>query len=384
MVARFGVLAQLVAAGFALSNEEYQVLAVALSLSAAAQVLLDSGAVSYLSVVQADARAFRQIFWQVFRVQLLVTTLGLAATALLLLRSARHLEGIEIVFAASVILAAGAEVVARMCRVTWLRNKLQTRYALVDGIFGAVRIGSAIALLLTGSAVWIFLGSLVAVAVAIVILSLSRPRAARFAPDESRLRQPFGVTFRQCLNYALPMTAAGLYSQVPTLIVTAIAPLSVAASLAIATRISQPLEIVAASYTQFALPSLTSDARARFSIRTRLLKLGAIIAPLGAIGGGLYLAFTAEGLATWLCLLILLMSLPLKYANYGSAAIITALRRPLVRLKVSLAVGLFAVAFAAVAVHFGVYWVAAGMALCEILLFLSFRSAIRRLETSQE
>lgn len=341
VLVRVAILAQLVVAGVALDEGEFHLVAVALGLSAAAQVLTDSGAAAFLSVLDGEREsvplvARRLLLWQIF-----VGCTAFALSTVLLLRVADTAGTWTLLGLLAVLATSAVESVGRLCRVVWLRQGRYRNYAGTDVAYALARL-LPVLLLVAGGGAWAFVAGLVlAVGVtcsvgARVSHELWRDRVMGASGPAPGLL----ATVRGSLSYGLPVMAAGLYSQTPVLVTSAVSSLETASAVAVATRLVQPLELVAASWSQMSLPGLARAHVARGRFLGVLLAQGAVVAVAGACGVALFLHLGDAGPDVWLLSAVLLVALPVKYLNYGLATLLMALGRPDVRTWTSVVLGL--------------------------------------------
>lgn len=381
VLVRAATLAQLLAAALFLTVGDYHVVAVALGVSAAAQVFTDSGAAAYLSVVDRGQESLTDVVRQLVTLQVAVSCLAATLSALLILRIDDTGDTRVVLGLLSIPAASAVESIGRLCRVLWLRNGQLLHYAAPDAAYCAARMVPVV-FLAAGAGVPAFVpGFGAALLVTLVVWSRSTRIPLLAAPHApARGRTSFRVTARRSLSYGLPVMAAGLYSQAPVVVTGAMSSLETAAAVAVATRLVQPLEMVAGSYSQISLPRLSSHQMPRRRFLGTITLQGLVLAVAGLAGASLFLHLSDADPAVWTLTYVLLAVLPLKYLNYGLATALMALRRPLVRMLVSVTLGVVCVIAVVWVSDLPVIWVGAVVGLNEVLLALGLAAAVRGVE----
>ncbi|WP_200930829.1 hypothetical protein [uncultured Microbacterium sp.] len=364
VLSRLGNLAILLAGTAALPHTDYAWLAVAMGLSAATQVLLDPGAVAYLSVIPSED----EYETSVRRMYGLQAVAGMISITVFIIVGAVALRG-DLTSSSWAIGAVGllpvAENFARVTRVRWLRHHQLSKYRAVDLGLAVIKGGIALALIARVGVGSIVAGTAIAViaATGIVVVSLR-------GDYQRNPRLPtVGREWMSAVQFGLPTMAAGAYSQIPVVLMAAFAPISDAAVLATATRLVQPVEIVPGSISQMYLPQI-ARRRSGGKLVWGLAALGVPAAIATGTLGAVLLSHAEQHAATVTALVILSCALPLKFANYGQAAVLTGLGKPLVRLIVSLSTGAIALVAVAIALPHGPDFVALSMACSESVLFV--------------
>ncbi|WP_110181295.1 hypothetical protein [Nocardioides solisilvae] len=383
VLVRVATLAQLLVAALVLDAAGYAVVAVALGVAAAAQVVTDSGAAAYLAILERPGpRVLRQLVaWQA-----LVGGVAAGVGALLVLRAAAAGDATVLVVALAVPATSAVESVGRLCRVQWLRGERVHAYASVDGGYAAARL-VPVGCLLAGWGAWSFVPGLVlALAATLVVWAGARVEAqadavaaASVAADRAAGDEPvpFARTVRRSMAYGVPVMATGLYSQAPVVVTAALSSVETAAAVAVAARLVQPLEMVAASYSQMALPALARGRMVREHLLAVLGAQGLALGVGGAVGVAGFLWVTGADRDGWVLAFLMLAVLPVKYLNYGQAALLTAARRPDLRTVVSVGLGLVCLT-AVVLVARGPAWeVGAVVVVNELLLLVGLGVAVR-------
>jgi O-antigen/teichoic acid export membrane protein len=371
LAARGVLLLQLVASGWLLGQDHYDTVAVSIAVSASLQVLTEAGGTAYLSIV--DDGGYRRSIARIARLEGLTSIVAtVVASALVLARTHGSGGGAGEAAVVAIAAVAGIESFARFARIPWLREEQVGRYAAVDLLLAGARLLS-IAGMLAGLGLWSFClgaaGSLVVAAwpVRRALLSVRRLPAA----------ESMAATLSRSTIYGLPIIAAGIYSQLPAIMVTAFGTLVAASVVATATRLVQPLEVLAVSYTQRMLPRLATGQAPGGPFLRRTTLLSALGLAGGAVVGAVVLWSTHQRAEGWIATGVLLGALPLKFFNYGQATLLMAAGSPSLRLLVSLVSGVLCVATLVLVVHQGPIAVSAVMAGNEVVLGAGLRLALR-------
>lgn len=381
VLVRAATLAQLLAAALFLAVDDYHVVAVALGVSAAAQVFTDSGAAAYLSVVDSSQESLGDEVRHLVTLQVAVGCLAATLSAFLILRIEDSGDLWVVLGLLAIPTTSAVESVGRVCRVLWLRDGLHLHYAAPDAAYCAARL-VPVACLAAGMGTPAFIPGL---ALAVVVTLVVWSRTARRVQRESQQsptgrRTSFRTTAGRSLSYGLPVVAAGLYSQAPVVITSAMSSLETAAAVAVATRLVQPLEMVAASYSQISLPRLSRSQMPRRGFLGTIAVQGLVLCAVGLLGASLFLHLSGAEADVWALTFLLLAVLPLKYLNYGLATVLMGLRRPLVRTLVSVTLGLICVVTIVGVSDLPVIWIGSVVAINEVLLALGLAAAIRIVE----
>jgi O-antigen/teichoic acid export membrane protein len=185
------------------------------------------------------------------------------------------------------------------------------------------------------------------------------------------------VRIREIIRFGIAGASSALYSQSALIISGLMLPVEMVATLTVMLRIIQPAEIVPATLSQQAIPRLTSG-------RVRLAALTAGFAVIGAvIALGIWMCWPLlENLfgyrfATLAPLAVLLLAVPVKFANYSLTAGLYAADRAGVKTAISVGVGLIVVALVAmVAASDSLLLVACAASAGEALLFVALAAGV--------
>lgn len=382
VLVRATTLVQLLAATLLLPAEEHRLVAIALGVGAAAQLFTDSGAAAHLAVVDGSRGSVARLVPQLLALQVVAAALATLGGGLLVLRAAEGLGAGALVGLVAVPATSAVESVGRLGRVLWLRVGDARRHAQVDAAYAGARAVTVVALLL-GWGVPAFAWGL---ALALVVtlrtwVAVTRGVGLRLVPATGGPVRPSDLlaTVRHSLGYGLPVVAAGLYSQAPVVVTSATSSVETAAAVAVAARLVQPLEVVAATHTQIVLPDLAREPGRPRRLLMTMLVLGLAVTLLGAVGATLFLAVTDAPAPVWVLTFLLLAVLPVKHVNYGLATLLMAWRRPGARTAVAVGLGTACV-IAVVAVADGpVLGIGVVVVVCEVLLLAGLASVAARL-----
>lgn len=369
---RAGTLLILLCGALTLDPQTFAWLAVTLGLSAALQVLLDPGAVPYLSVTprsESVALIARRLYGLQTVAGALTILIFAALGGVALGRPPTSTD----VALGSLALIPVAENYARIARVWWLRRDRMNAYRAVDWVYAALKAALAVAILLRAPNWLLPLGVSAGIVIALAFALLSERESHR-AAEQADSGIPLWSEWFNAVQYGLPMMAAAAYSQVPVVLMTAFAPIESAAVLATALRLVQPVEIIPGSITQMRLPRIAAEGTARRLIRA-LAALGVPIALLTAGGGTAMIIVSGQVQDSIPCLIALSCLLPVKFANYAQAAELTGRGRPMLRLYASVGTGAVALVAVGVTLPHGPLAVAIAMAVSELVLFLLLLTA---------
>lgn len=372
-------LLQLLVATLLLPSAEHRLVAVALGVGAAAQLFTDTGAAAHLAVVDGRRVSLARLVPQLLVLQLTAALVATLAAGALVLRMA-EVDDAWLLWGLLTIPATSAvESVGRLARVLWLRDGDVRRYAQVDAAYAGARAVTVAALLLGWGVPAFGLGLGCTLAVTVQTWSaVSHHARLRLPPPGERVRSGELVrTARHSLGYGLPVVAAGLYSQAPVVVTSALSTLETAAAVAVATRLVQPLEVVAASHSQIALPGLAQQTWRTRRFLTTLGGQGVAVALVGGMGGAGFLAVTGAATPVWVLTFLLLAALPVKYLSYGVATLLMARGRPGARTVVAVTLGTVCLVAVSLVAGRPVTWIGAVVVACELLLLAGLTAVAR-------
>lgn len=379
--ARLAILAVLVAAGVAgISRVEFQLIAYALAVTSAVQVIVDSSTAGAFTVINWDRyEAIGKSLWAgVLRLQAIAAVFVFAGVMAIVGAVAHSREGLLV--GAAVGAAAMAENVARFARCRYQRGLKFKQFAAVDLTLGAARLGGAI-ILIVWSLDAFLLTQLLSVLVGLAWVAVSWRAARRECP------LPAAAT-RETLADLWPYSAGGavssIYSQMPAIVVGAVGGLSAGAVYGIATRVTQPTELLPAALSSVRLPFLvgTTPERRRALVRMqlRLALLSGVVVALVIILSAPFIArlIDHEPGATGVVIATLALALPLKFANYQLVAIAISCGQAKARLVAAARVGVFSILLTAPAAVVDVRLVPVVVVASEALLLMQLRRVQRR------
>ena len=373
VLARGGVLVQVVVASWALPRVEANLVVVAIAVSSAVQVLGDSGAVQFASITPL-ADTGRSWWNRLTLHHLSVGLLGVAVATGIIAMSASQVSWSDSFGLLALPVACFFESAVRLFRVPALLAAARTEYALGDGAVALARLVGAGSMALAGSSVGLWAGAACAAAASVLYWRRSLARLAAGVAAFASQRQ----VFLEVQRYGVPSLGAGIYSQAPAIVLAAAAPLDVAAAFAFATRFVQPLEVVAATASQALLPRLAARRSGSRALLVGFGGLGLVTALVAAGPVVLVLRWLDAPAAAAPTALVLLAGLAIKFVNYAVAAELTARQMPLVRLRLTLSVAAASVVVLAVTSAVGTVAVACGIVLCETLLATAGVVILRR------
>jgi O-antigen/teichoic acid export membrane protein len=183
--------------------------------------------------------------------------------------------------------------------------------------------------------------------------------------------------------YSAGAAVSSVYSQVPTIVVGAVGGLSAGAVYGIATRVTQPTELLPAALSSVRLPFLVDTAlerrRALVRLQLRWAVASGVIVALAVILSASIVAglFRHEPSTTRVVIATLALALPLKFANYQLVAIAISCGRAKARLAAAARVGVFSLALTVPASVVDVRLVPAVVVASEALLLLQLRKVQR-------
>lgn len=382
VVSRLALLAVLVAAGSAdVSHVEFQLIAFALAASSAVQVIVDPNTAAAFTVVAWERceRAGFSVWRGVLRLQLAAAVLTVGALTLIVGAVADSREGVLVGMALGT--TAMAENVARFARCSFQRRGQFASYAAVDATLGVCRLVGAGALLIGGIDVFLALQPLTLLVGLGWVVACSRAlaRAGTLPPS------PAGVTLRDMWPFSAGGGVSALYSQLPTIFVGAVGGLSAGAIYGVATRITQPSEVLPAAFSSVRLPELVSapsrqrDALVRTQVRVAATA-GALIA-LVIVATSPFLAHhLARGAQDAdVVIATLALALPFKFVNYQLVAVAVASGNAKARLLAASRVAVVSICLTLPAAALDVRLVPCVVIACEVFLYAQLRTLQRRI-----
>ncbi len=339
-------------------------------------VLADSGAVNFL-LGSSSEDLTRQRFLPAVRIHALIAAGGACAAAgyCLLVFAESIGTSFWLVIAFSAVQAMDS--ILRTVRAPLLVFGLDHRFAGSDVLLAVTKVAATASAFLVGG-----LWPLIALPIASVVVGAIYWRSM-WAMLPVGVAQP--GTVRRVLGFGLAGASSALYSQSPLLLSGLLLPIEAVATLSVAYRVVQPTEIVPATLAQQAIPRLRAG-------RIPVWKLAAGFAVIGVIAAGalwllrslievvLGVSFSPE-----IVLLLIVVSLPMKFSNYALTSGLYA--RGLVRAKllVSVGVGIVVVAVTVAAAMLGdVVGVASVSMIAEATLMLGLFLALKLGEGTNE
>lgn len=227
----------------------------------------------------------------------------------------------------------------RVVRAPLLVHGDDLRYAIADFSLAALKIAIVGVAFLTGS-----LGLLLSLPFSSLgVLALFASLSGAIVP---RGEGAPGL-LKRVLGFGAAGASSALYSQAPLLVGAMLLPLEIVASLSVAYRITQPMEMLPATLSQQILPRMVAGRVRTITAWYSLAGLGVLVAI--AVWFALPLFELALGVATTPVLLFLLviLSVPVKYGNYALSAGLYAHALLSNKLLVNLLVGALAIGTAA-------------------------------------
>jgi O-antigen/teichoic acid export membrane protein len=377
---RLAILAVLIAAGVAgIPRFEFQLIAFALAVTSAVQVIVDSSTAGAFTIINWDRyEATGKSLWAgVLRLQALAALFVILGTTTIVGAVAHSREGLLV--GAAVGAAAMAENIARFARCRYQRAFEFRHFAAVDLTLGAARLGGAVTLIAWG--VDAFLAAQVfSVLIGLTWVAVSRREASRDCPLPAAGTRE---TLADLWPYSAGAAVSSVYSQVPTIVVGAVGGLGAGAVYGIATRVTQPTELLPAALSSVRLPFLVDTAlkprRALVRLQLRLAVVSGVIVALAVILSAPIVAglFRHEPSMTRVVIATLALALPLKFANYQLVAIAISCGRAKARLAAAARVGVFSLALTVPASVVDVRLVPAVVVASEALLLLQLRKVQR-------
>ena len=382
--ARLAILAVLVAAGVAgISRVEFQLIAYALAVTSAVQVIVDSSTAGAFTVINWDRyEAIRKSLWAgVLRLQAIAAVFVFVGVMAIVGAVAHSREGLLV--GAAVGAAAMAENLARFARCRYQRGLKFKQFAAVDLTLGAARLGGAI-ILVVWSLDAFLLAQLLSVFVGLAWVADSWRKARRDCPFPAAATRE---TLADLWPYSAGAAVSSVYSQMPAIVVGAVGGLNAGAVYGIATRVTQPTELLPAALSSVRLPFLvgTTPERRRTLVRLqlRLAVVSGVVVAIVVILGAPFIArlIDHEPSATGVVIATLALALPLKFANYQLVAIAISCGQAKARLAAAARVGVFSLILTAPAALVDVRLVPAVVVASEALLLMQLRRVQRRTAT---
>ena len=382
--ARLAILAVLVAAGVAgISRVEFQLIAYALAVTSAVQVIVDSSTAGAFTVINWDRyEAMRKSLWTgVLRLQAIAAVFVFVGVMAIVGAVAHSREGLLV--GAAVGAAAMAENLARFARCRYQRGLEFKQFAAVDLTLGAARLGGAI-ILVVWSLDAFLLAQLLSVFVGLAWVADSWRAARRDCPFPAAATRE---TLADLWPYSAGAAVSSVYSQMPAIVVGAVGGLNAGAVYGIATRVTQPTELLPAALSSVRLPFLvgTTPERRRTLVRLqlRLAVVSGVVVAIVVILGAPFIArlIDHEPSATGVVIATLALALPLKFANYQLVAIAISCGQAKARLAAAARVGVFSLILTAPAAVVDVRLVPAVVVASEALLLMQLRRVQRRTAT---
>lgn len=347
-------------------GEERDVLVVGIALLSATAVLSDTGAGNYL--LSRAAPISTNVFYQVLVCQL---GFGLCGASVSLMITAGGITGSggTIVHVVLIALACSQilDSVTRVARSPQLILGNYSGYACADFLLFALKLPAVALAYFTGTLEFLILVPVVSA----IVLSASLYANAKSLPRANAA--DFTHTLRGLFQYGISGSASAFYSQAPMVVGAVILPMDIVAPIALAYRVVQPLEILPATASQQLIPRVGAGNRTplwywcRFSIGGVLLGIVVL-----AVSPYIFESFFHEDIDITL-LLLLILSVPVKFGNYALVAIVLARRRPEIRLLCSVVVGIIAVGSTAL---LGLVIGSNGLALASLISELLLASAL--------
>ncbi|MBO0980999.1 hypothetical protein [Microbacterium sp. SD291] len=331
-------------------------------------VLADSGAANYL-LGSSPEHLSRQRLIPVVRLHGMIALAG--ATAAVIYCAAVFAEPLGDGVLIVVVLAAAQALdsLIRAVRAPLLVHGLDHEFAGSDFLLAGAKVVVAIISLAVGSLI-----PLCALPVAsLVIGTIFWRRIWRMLPVGERERG----TARRVLSFGIAGASSALYSQSPLLIGGVLLPVEAVAALSLASRIVQPTEIVPATLAQQAIPRLRAGVIGVVPLALGLGGLGLLA------GGALWLlrplveVLLGVAFEPVMVLAVILLALPLKFADYALTSGLYSRGMVRAKLIVSLMVGAIVIAATVAAASTGgVVAVASVWILAEALLLLGLGGAL--------
>jgi hypothetical protein len=348
------------AAGSAASPEETRASLLALfGVVGAVGVFSDSGAITYV-LTRKREDVSRQLIARTLAVQLCASLVGAVAGLVFCVVVLPWTSWAQAVLLAVGPLAAQVvESAVRVVRAPALVRHADARFGTTDLMLAAGKLLVVVACLL----LWSPFALIGLVIPSLAVLAWVARREARSLPEGAGAPH-----VRDIAAYGLAGASSGLYSQVPYLVCATVAPISVTASLALALRVVQPLEVVPGVMGQQLLARMNSH-RSALVPWSLFFGLGALAATsVVALRPVIEVVFSYRFVPA-VVLYIIALSVPVKFGNYALAAAVIAEGRLREKIGTSLVVGALTVLLTVVAaVQVGAMGAASALVAGELLL----------------
>ena len=381
LCARLAILAVLVAAGVAgISRVEFQLVAYALAVTSAVQVIVDSSTAGSFTVVNWDRYAAigKSLWAGVLRLQAMAAVFVCLGPMVIIGAVGHSREGLLV--GAAVGAAAMAENIARFARCRYQRALEFRHFAAVDLTLGAARVFGAGSLIVWGMDAFLS-AQLLSVFIGFTWVVVNWRQARHDCPLPATGTRE---TLVDLWPYSAGAAVSSAYSQVPTIVVGTVGGLSAGAVYGIATRVTQPTELLPAALASVRLPFLvgTDSARRRALVRHQLRFAwvsGAIVALVVIVSAPFVTGlFDHEPSATGVVIATLALALPLKFMNYQLVAMAISCGQAKARFAAAARVGIFSLVLTVPASVVDVRLVPAVVVASEALLLLQLRKLQRR------
>jgi O-antigen/teichoic acid export membrane protein len=381
LCARLAILAVLVAAGLArISSVEFQLIAYALAVTSAVQVIVDSSTAGTFTVVNWEryAAGGTSLWAGVLRLQATAAVFVFLGTMAIVGAVGHSREALLI--GAAVGAAAMAENLARFARCRHQRNLQFKHFAAVDFSLGAARLAGAVTLIVWGMSAFLVV-QLLSVVLGLTWVAVSRREARRDCPLPAAGARE---TLADLWPYSAGAAVSSAYSQAPTIVVGAVGGLSAGAVYGIATRLTQPTELLPAALASVRLPFLVGAApegrRAVVRHQLRLASAAGVVIALALILSAPFVArfFGYEPSTAGVVIATLALALPLKFMNYQWVAIAISGGQAKARLVRAARVGVFSLVLTVPAALIDVRLVPVVVVASEALLLLQLRKLQKR------
>jgi O-antigen/teichoic acid export membrane protein len=382
--ARLAILAVLVAAGVAgISRVEFQLIAYALAVTSAVQVIVDSSTAGAFTVINWDRyEGVGKSLWAgVLRLQAMAAVFVFVGVMAIVGAVAHSREGLLV--GGAVGAAAMAENVARFARCRYQRGLKFKQFAAVDLSLGAARLGGAISLVAWSLDAFL-LAQLLSVFVGLAWVTVNWRHARRDCPFPAAATRE---TLVDLWPYSAGAAVSSVYSQMPAIVVGAVGGLNAGAVYGIATRVTQPTELLPAALSSVRLPFLVGTTperrRALVRLQVRLALLSGVIVAIVVILSAPFIArlIDHDASTTGVVIATLALALPLKFVNYQLVAIAISCGQAKARLAAAARVGVFSILLTAPAAIVDVRLVPAVVVASEALLLVQLRKVQRRTAT---
>lgn len=270
--------------------------------------LSDSGAIGYLLVhreLSTNSHAVRRVL----AIQTLTVGVGLIAglACSVVFVGVRDLDLILVLVALA--LAQLGDGLARIVRSVFLIRHEPMAFAIPEFVVATVRALIMIAAIFSGAPLLLLLSCVPSVANFFYSWwSVSKI----FAPNVEGIV----VKMRSVLLFGVSGSVSALYSQSPIMIASILLSPAVAAPLAVGYRIAQAAEFVPATFAQQLLPRIAENKSRSMRRVLMFAGLGAVVAGMIWLFRDALAVFIAFPPGTEIVLLVLILSLPFKFANH--------------------------------------------------------------------